>query len=217
MTLWLVRAGSRGEQEQGALQNNIVTIGWNEIPDVSRIESKEELRDLYLRINPNAKRMRVTRMVGQIWDFAKQIKKGDLVALPLKMQSAIALGRVEGDYEFKEIITGIKHIRPVKWLQILPRTRFDQDLLFSLGAFTTVCRISRNDAENRIEKLLDNISRKEVTAITPKTENSDIDESSDVSSILDTEQNAKDMIIRYIEKTFVGHDMVRLVEALLKS
>jgi restriction system protein len=50
MTLWLVRAGSHGEQEQGSLQNNIVTIGWNEIPDASRIDSKEELRDLYLRV-----------------------------------------------------------------------------------------------------------------------------------------------------------------------
>jgi restriction system protein len=161
--------------------------------------------------------MNVTRMVGQIWDFAKQINKGDLVALPLKMQSAIALGRIEGDYEFKEIASGIKHIRSVKWLQILPRTRFDQDLLFSLGAFTTVCRISRNDAENRIKKLLDNTPRKEIATITPKTDDSDLDESSDISSILNTEQNAKDMIIRYIEKNFIGHDMARLVEALLKS
>ena len=161
--------------------------------------------------------MSVTRMVGQIWDFAKQINKGDLVALPLKMQSAIALGRIEGDYEFKEIASGIKHIRSVKWLQIFPRTRFDQDLLFSLGAFTTVCRISRNDAENRIKKLLDNTPRKEIATITPKTDDSDLDESSDISSILNTEQNAKDMIIRYIEKNFIGHDMARLVEALLKS
>jgi restriction system protein len=71
MALWLVRAGSHGEQEQGALENNVVTIGWNEIPDISKINDKEALKELYVRLNPNSKKMRIIRMVGQIWDFAK--------------------------------------------------------------------------------------------------------------------------------------------------
>ena len=91
-------------------------------------------------------------MVGQIWDFAKEIKKGDIVALPLKLQSSIALGKVEGEYEFKEISPTIKHTRPVRWLRMVARSEFDQDLLFSLGAFTTVCEIRRNDAENRVRR-----------------------------------------------------------------
>jgi restriction system protein len=37
MALWLVRAGSHGEQELEALKYNIAIIGWNEIPDVSKI------------------------------------------------------------------------------------------------------------------------------------------------------------------------------------
>ena len=45
--------------------------------------------------------------------FAKEIKRGDMLALSLKSQSSIVLGRVEGDYEFRELTTNIKHIRPV--------------------------------------------------------------------------------------------------------
>ena len=30
MSLWLVRAGQHGGQEQIALEQNVVTIGWNE-------------------------------------------------------------------------------------------------------------------------------------------------------------------------------------------
>ena len=56
-------------------------------------------------------------MIAQIWDFAKEIKKGDIITLPLKSQSSIVLGRVEGDYEFREISPLIKHIRSVKWLK----------------------------------------------------------------------------------------------------
>ena len=135
MALWLVRAGKYGENEHHALEKNIVTIGWNEIPDLSTITAKKDLENLYLRINPNVKRMSMVRMVGQMWDFAKEIKTGDIVALPLKSQSAIALGRIEGDYEFRELTPQVKHIRPVKWSGIIPRSQFDQDLLYSLGAF----------------------------------------------------------------------------------
>ena len=151
MALWLVRAGPHGEQEQGALEHNVATIGWNEIPDVSKIKNREELKELYLKYNPDTKKMRAARMIGQIWDFAKEIKKGDIMALPLKSQSSIVLGNVEGDYEFREITPAIKHIRPVKWLRTVPRSEFDQDLLFSLGAFSTVCEIKRNNAEERIK------------------------------------------------------------------
>ena len=147
MTVWLVRAGSSGEQELEALKYNIATIGWNEIPDVSTIKDREELKELYLKYSPGTEKMRASRMVGQIWDFAKEIKKGDIIALPLKSHSSIVLGSVEGDYEFREISSTIKHTRPVKWLKIVPREQFEQDLLNSLGAFSTVCQIERHDAE----------------------------------------------------------------------
>lgn len=155
MALWLVRAGKYGENEHYALEKNIVTIGWNEIPNISTITAKKDLEDLYLKINPNVKRMSMVRMVGQMWDFAKEIKTGDIVALPLKSQSAIALGRIEGDYEFRELTPQVRHFRPVKWLKVIPRSQFDQDLLYSLGAFSTVCQIQRNNAEMRVEKMIE--------------------------------------------------------------
>lgn len=46
------------------------------------------------------------------------------------------------------------HCINVRWIQQdIPRSNFDQDILYSLGAFITVCRIKRNDAEKRIHKL----------------------------------------------------------------
>ena len=46
MSLWLVRAGSSGQNEEVALKNNFVPIGWNQLPDLSRIKSKEEIKEL---------------------------------------------------------------------------------------------------------------------------------------------------------------------------
>jgi restriction system protein len=41
MALWLVRAGPHGEEVHGVLQHNVATIGWNDMPDVSKIDSKD--------------------------------------------------------------------------------------------------------------------------------------------------------------------------------
>ena len=204
MSLWLVRAGRHGEQEQGALENNVVTIGWNEFSDLSHIKTRDELSELYSRINPAAKKKQAANEVGQIWRFLREIQKDDLVALPLKTQSAIAIGRVLGDYEYKELTANIKHNRRVKWLKTIPRSAFDQDILYSLGAFMTVCQISRNDAENRVKKLL----QKEPIDVgkEPKTE-----------EVIDIEEYARDQIVKFIGRKFKGHNLARLVEAILQA
>ncbi len=54
MPVWLVRAGRRGEQEQIALDNSLVTIAWNELPDLSGTESREALAELCREENPDA-------------------------------------------------------------------------------------------------------------------------------------------------------------------
>jgi restriction system protein len=220
-----VRAGKHGENEHYALEKNIVTIGWNEIPDISTITAKKDLEDLYLSINPNVKRMHMIRMVGQMWDFAKEIKIGDIVALPLKSQSAIALGKIEGDYEFRELTLQVKHIRPVRWLGIIPRSQFDQDLLYSLGAFSTVCQIQRNNAEMRIEKLIEkNTSIRKPNTIDTISQLEDdrrlkprgISEEVEIVT-MDIEQHAKDQITKYIAAKFSGHDLTRIVESILRA
>ncbi len=205
MALWLVRAGKHGEQEPGALEKNVISIGWNEFGDLSGIKSKKELTKLYLEKHPNFKKMRVANEVGQIWRFIHEIQIGDLVALPLKLQSGVAIGKVESDYKYEKIAPNIKHIRYVKWIKIIPRSAFDQDILYSLGAFMTVCKIERNNAENRVKKLLKGEIPREET------------KSGGTNKPDDVERYAKDLIIKYIDANFKGHGLVRLVNAILKA
>jgi restriction system protein len=167
--------------------------------------------------------MHVARVVGQIWSFAKEIKKADLVALPLKTQSSIAVGTVEGDYEYKEISPDMKHIRKVQWLKIIPRSEFDQDLLFSLGAFSTVCEIKRNDAERRVLNMLEDKKQNIVKSSNlHEQEVVYIDEGEEYEITLpevkiDIERHAKDQIIKHISAKFSGHGLARLIEAILSA
>jgi len=205
----MVRAGRHGEQEDAALREGMVTIGWKDIPNLSGIKTKEELEKVYVKTYPDAKKNTVANEVGQIWTFMSRIKKGDLVALPLKKQAVIAIGKVEDDwYEYKELAENVKHIRKVKWIKSIPRTAFDQDLLYSFGAFMTVCEIKRNEAERRVKELL-------------QKESYQIDVEKPVESpeegAIDIEQYARDEIVKFIGRKFKGHDLARLVEAVLNA
>lgn len=206
MPLWMVRAGRHGEQEQKAIDNGFVTIGWNELPDLSDIRTKDELKKLYNKVYPGQKKMTIANEVGQIWRFLKEINIGDLGALPLKTQSAIAIGKVTGPYEYrKDFGDIIRHIRKVNWIKVdIPRTDFDQDLLYSLGAAMTVCQIRRNNAETRVRAMIEGkpIPRRRTT---------------ELREVTDIEEISRDLILKKIGLKFKGHELARLVEAVIKA
>lgn len=205
MSLWLVRAGKHGVQEQGALEHNVVVIGWNDFSDLSKVSDKEALADIYAQLYPSSTKRKAASTVGQIWRFIREIQKGDLVAVPLKTQSGITIGQVEGDYEFRKLTENIKHTRRVKWLKTFPRSAFDQDILYSLGAIMTVCRIERNDAENRIRKMLH------------LGNGNGGNDNGKPNGEIDVEEYARDQIVKYIAAKFKGHELARLVDAVLRA
>lgn len=212
MAVWLVRAGKYGEAEQAALEKGIVTIAWNDIPDLSTIDDREALANLYRKVYPDASDRHVSNQVGQLWAFRTRIQKDDLVVLPLKTRSAIAIGKMVGPYQYTtEMGDGIRHIRKVEWLRTdLPRTTFDQDILYSLGAFMTVCQIERNNAEERIRAIL--AGKNGVPASEKAGESLD-----DEAHALDIEQAAADQILEHIQRRFSGHKLATLVDAVLKA
>ena len=208
MALWMVRAGRYGAQEQRAIENSFVTIGWNELPDLSSVGSRSELKRLYMKVYPDVKKRSMANEVGQIWRFLRLIEVGDLVALPSKLQSTIAIGRVDGVYEYRtDLGDDIHHVRKVKWIKTdIPRTDFEQDLLYSLGAHMTVCQIRRNNAEARVKAMLEGkrievARRYEIEA----------------EERVDIEEVARDQILDFIKRKFKGHDLARLVEAVIQA
>jgi restriction system protein len=156
MTVWLVRAGKHGEREKLALENDVAVIGWEELPDLTPYHTREELKDQLYKTYPEQKPKTLLNWESQIWPIRDTIKVGDLVVLPLKTRADIAIGKVMGPYQYRtDLPNGPYHTRPVKWLKEIPRNKFESDLLFSFGAFMTVCKIERNDAENRIKAILE--------------------------------------------------------------
>ncbi|MDT3683411.1 MAG: restriction endonuclease [Truepera sp.] len=213
MALWMVRAGSDGENEDFAIESGVVAIDFRNVGDLSTAKSREDVKGMLRAAYPDDGEATVTNRAGQLWTFASRIQKDDLVALPLKSQPAIAFGRISGPYKYQPgNPPGARHTRPVTWLRTdVPRSSIDQDLLYSFGAFMTVCAIKRNNAEERIRAMVGDRS-------TPKPP---LPEAGDAQPEAEPEVSiqvvARDRIRARIAHRFKGEDFERLIDAILAA
>lgn len=221
MTLWMIRSGRLGETEQTALDEGLAIVDFREVPDLSGVGDRDSIEAMVREGYPDANDGKVRNFTGQLYAFARRIKEGDLVAMPLKTRPQVALGRIAGAYRYRPQAPAGHHTRPVQWLRPdIPRTQFGQDLLYSLGAFMTVCQIRRNDAESRIRTVLEGgadpglQTRRQGAGSTSPTPEVSEDES---TSVPDVEQLATDQILSQLEVQFKGHELARLVEAILRA
>lgn len=124
-----------------------------------------------------------------------------------------------GPYQYQKVGNAFRHTRPVEWLRPdVPRTVFEQDLLFSFGAFITVCNISRNDAERRVATVLDGKPDPGPSAALDKpTRQAPIPNEVQAVAVPDLPQLAHDQIVAHIQTRFAGHTLAGLVDAVLRA
>ncbi len=217
---WVCRAGKSGENELLALDKGIVVVGWPETPDLTDVKTRDELAEVYRATFPDSAEKRLVNHVGQLWAFRDTMSEGDLVALPLKSRPAVAIGRITGPYTYRTDLTpGAHHTRPVEWLTTdVPRTAIGRDLLYTLGAFLTVCEIRRNNGAARIAALAasgtDPGSMPTPSRGVAQIEQVRDDELPEDTSI-DVGRYAADAITSHIAQHFAGHGLAQLVEAVL--
>jgi restriction system protein len=221
MTVWLIRAGKNGEREELALKSNVAAVGWEEMPDLTPCTTREALRDLLNATYPDYKPKTISNWESQLWPIRDTIKKDDIVVLPLKTRSDVAIGKVTGTYQYRtDLASEALHTVPVKWLAEFPRSAFDKDLLFSFGAFMTVCRIERNNAEARILAKLKGkaikLPQSQEDKITGEIDTSSVD-ATDQTAFPDLEQHSADLIRERIAQRFKGHELTNLVSAILET
>jgi restriction system protein len=221
MAVWLVRAGSQGQFEQKFLQDSRVYVTWDGLDvNIAALKDRPALFDALTTRNPETKPKAIHNWVSQLWPFAHEIKKGDLVVLPLKSQPAIQIGEVTGDYVFEaKGPNPYFHFRTVKWIgEAIPRANFGQDLLYSFGAFLTICRIQRNNAEVRINAMRASGWKAEaMPAVAKVTTAAGEEQTQALTEDSDLEQLAMDQLARLIASRFKGHNLTRLVDGLLRA
>jgi restriction system protein len=216
--LWLVRLGRNGEQEAHALQEDELILGFD-VGDLSAAKTREEVLEVAERAWPALSHKTLLNLAAQLNQFCNVMQIGDLVVVPLKTSSQIAIGEVKTKYLPKGLLVS----RQVNWLKkTLPRDAFRQDLLYSFGAFMTVCEISRNDAVRRVEGVIRSGEDPgyEGVAATRAQPVSTINSAQDLprdEGFIDLAEFARDQIVKKLASSFTGHDLARLINEILKA
>lgn len=220
MALWLVRAGKYGEHENRFLEDKRVYLTFSDMTedDLGGLKDYDAVRAFMAGKYPSEPPRKIGNWSGQVWAFSVGIKPGDWVVLPSKQAPTIAVGEVVGGYTFDPKADPVyRHSCAVNWISTaVPRSSFDQDLLYSMGAFLTVCEIKRNDAEKRIRAMAKAnwksapVSQKVLVPAASPEQQADAVE-------VNLEELARDAIAKLIVQRFKGHGLARLVEAVLKA
>ena len=221
--VWVVRTGKHGERDSWALENSLDGGGWDEVPDLTQCTSREEVLSIVQSVYGTEKPGAIPNYTGQLWSLRGRIAPGDLIVLPLKTTSQLAFGRVTSGYEYlnSESDPTRRHVVRVTWLRTdVARTAVKQDLLFILGAFLTVFQPTSNDAAWRLEQVAETGSdpgaRPDVTPPASAAEPvSEGDATAD--SLFDLEEYARARVQTLIQEIYSGHDLARLVEAVLAA
>ena len=217
MAIWLVRAGAHGEYEQKFIQEKRVYVTWEHLVlDLSTPENRQVLIEKLTQLYPEEKPKAILNWSSQLWPFAHSMNKSDLVVVPFKTQPVIYIGELTSDYHYEPSgPSPFFHWRSVKWVgESIPRANFGQDILYTLGAFLTICRVRRNNAEARIAAMRANGWAPETIAAATQ-EASSIEDP--IANATNLEELAHDQIAQLISARFKGHSLTRLVEAILKA
>jgi restriction system protein len=219
---WLVRAGKNGERDTVCLESGVCGGGFAQVGDLTACHDREDIRGRVASAYSGSSQGKINNFTGQLYAFRSRIEIGDLVVLPLKTTREIAFGRVTGEYEFRnDPDPERRHLRPIKWTRNdISRAAINSDLLYSLGAFMTVCQITRNDAAFRLEEIeksgKDPGARPnfELAKTVPSDEEFELDAT---QPVVDLSQYARDRLRSMITEQYMGHGMERLVAAILQA
>lgn len=221
MSLWLVRGGSYGEHEPKFIEDKRVCLTWGEFAanDLTGIPDYEGIKAEVLNAFPGESPRKLGNWSGQVWAFVLGMQVGDWVVMPRKNKATIAIGAVKSPSQFDPAAENdYRNYREIEWFNTdIPRSAFDQDLLYSFGAFLTVCEIKRNDAEQRVRRMALNGWQSLPPVPTQVITTGNTSSNLEAETAVDLEQLARDSIAKLIIQKFKGHGMARLVEAVLKA
>ena len=206
MAVWVIREGERGQGEDFALENGLASISFGLSRSITDFADQNALREHLT--NPRA--------ASQLWRFAHEIQIDDMVVLPRKQPKVVAVGRITGEYEYRPDLEGAhgSHTRSVEWrITDIPRADFEQDILYSLGGLSTVFQPRADDAETRIEVVVQ--ARLQGAPVLEPS--STLDEAADDAVAVDVDEYVLDFIVDCIRRKFSGTRLEYLVAKILET
>ncbi len=189
------------------LNNNVIAIGWKSIGDISKIGvTRESIKAHYADVYPDASKQSIANSAGMLYRFVYEVKIGDYVVFPSKVDRMINIGVIESDYYHDENAAEYVQQRKVKWLKHLPRTLFSQGALYEVGSFLSFFSL-RNYADEFISAI-----NKDFNKASFAEEDETIGATAE-----EIVEATKDFILKELSKKFKGYDLEEFIADLLNA
>jgi 5-methylcytosine-specific restriction protein B len=108
---WKVAPGENAAFWSECYQEGFICVGWKELGDMRQQSEEAAFKEKYREVYGTQR----IRQWKEIWAFAKQIKKGDVIVANNGLKSIVGIGTVTGDYWYNENREQYKHCLPIKW------------------------------------------------------------------------------------------------------
>jgi restriction system protein len=130
------------------VDERFVAIGWAQVGDLSKIpREREAFKAAVARTYPNTKPGAIPVVAGTLFKFALEMRSGDRIVYPSKIDRKINLGFVEGEYLYRPSEGSRPNLRRVRWVKQFDRTDFSQTALYEIGSAVTLFQVKNNAEE----------------------------------------------------------------------
>jgi hypothetical protein len=142
--------------EREMIANGFVSIGGDEMGDLTTVTDADTIRDLLTESMPGRSSRAISLFVGYWRRFLWEATAGDLVVLPMRTRE-VAIGEFVGPYHFvASSEPHARHRRAVSWIATgVDRDEFGQDLVVTLSGQHTVQEFGAIGAGRRLRSLAD--------------------------------------------------------------
>ncbi len=157
-TVWILRSGAEEERDSWALANGHGGGGWDWLPDITAIASRDELGAIIRKHHPAKAASGEKRHASELWAIRFEISVGDIVVMPRTRQNQVALGVITAEYSFDDKATDatLRHRVGVDWRRSdVSRSGMSSDLRDVMDSRGTVFKPSAYDAQYRFRALLE--------------------------------------------------------------
>ena len=110
---WVYAPGEGSYMWEDFYKRGVMAIGWNEIGDLSLFKNKSEIKEAMKKnYEPNLSYQNATHAT---WQFANEMKVGDIIFVKKGRSQLIGRGIVTSDYFYDSEAEEYNHIRTVNW------------------------------------------------------------------------------------------------------
>mgnify|MGYP000789729176 FL=1 len=110
---WIYSPGDNASMWDEFYKSGIMGIGWGDVTDLKGFSSKEEIKDYMKKVYDPSYSYK--NNAHCLWQFANEIKVGDVIFVKKGMHKIIGKGIVTSDYIYDTSRSTYKHIRKVDW------------------------------------------------------------------------------------------------------